>query len=166
MPVSDKTMERLLDAAIEIECKAAGIYQALSEQFAQIPGLSAFWQSLNQDETEHAAILKDTRMLLSQAQLSMQPSDKMWEDMVAIQRMMDQDPLAAVQTLDDAYELAHEMESSETNAIFRFLAAECIPSGVRKELVYAVLERHLKKLADFTGNFGDREWRQGIRKIS
>jgi rubrerythrin len=166
MPDPDKTIERLIEAAIAIECQAAGIYQTFSEQFTQVPGLSAFWQSLNKDEIEHAAILKDTRSLLTPEQLSTQPGDKMWEDITVIRRMMDQDPAAAVRTLDDAYELAHELESSETNAIFRFLAAECVPSGIRKELIHSVLERHLNKLTDFSQTFGDREWRRGIKKTS
>ena len=164
MPGSDKTIERLIEAAIDIECRAAAIYQTFSEQFTQVPGLSAFWQDLNKDEIEHAAILKDTGRLLTAEQLSAQPGDKMWEDIAAIRLMLDQEPVSAVNTLDDAYELAHELEFSETNAIFRFLAAECVPSGIRKEFVHAVLEQHLKKLADFTQSFGGRQWRRGIVK--
>ncbi len=164
MPDSDKTIDRLIEAAIDLECRAAGIYQTLSEKFAQVPGISAFWQGLNKDEIEHAAILKDTRSLLTPEQLSAKPDNKIWEDIAGVRRMLEQHPVEAIKTLDDAYELAHELESSETNAIFRFLADECVPSGIRKELAHSVLEKHLKKLADFTQNFGDREWRRKIQK--
>lgn len=158
----EKTIESLFKRAIEIEYKAAQIYEELSKMFPHVPGLAAFWQELHEDEIGHAKMLQETRELLASRQLMLQPDSKIWEDIAGIQHMLDQSLVAEVKTLDDAYELANEIESSEVNAIFQFLALECVPSDKRKVFVLSVIELHLKRLSDFSLNFGDRDWRRGV----
>jgi len=164
---SEKTIELLLEYAIEIEYKAAQIYGTLSKLFPHVPGLSDFWQGLKEDELGHVEALHETRKLLTPKQLLQDPGPKMWEDVIHIQLMLGQDLLAAVNTLDDAYELAHELEFSEVNAIFQFLAAECIPFDKRKRFIHSMIEQHQQKLSDFNQNFGNRDWRKriGIQRI-
>jgi Lhr-like helicase len=65
-------------------------------------------------------------------------------------------------TLDDAYELAHELEHSEVNAVFQFLATDFVPSEERTEYVVAAITRHQNKLMRFNQSHGSRQWRQGI----
>ncbi|MBN1506324.1 MAG: hypothetical protein JW955_05735, partial [Sedimentisphaerales bacterium] len=57
-----------------------------------------------------------------------------------------EDHLRQVQNLDDAYEMAHDLESSETNTIFRFFITEFLPD---KRIVTAILHHlseHVERL--------------------
>jgi hypothetical protein len=65
--------------------------------------------------------------------------------------------------LNDAYELAHELENSEVNSIFKFLTSELIPSDKQEEFIFSTIKQHQQKLLDFDRNFGDSEWRKGIK---
>jgi hypothetical protein len=159
---TEYTIENLLEYAIEIEYKAAHAYGTLSKLFPQVPGLTAFWQGLKEDELEHANILHETRNLMTPEQLLQDPGRKTWEDMGNLQLMLTKDLLAAVNTLEDAYQLAYDLEFSEVNTIFQFLTVECIPLGKTKQLINSMINRHLKKVSDFSRTFGDKDWRKGI----
>ena len=124
--------------------------------------LSDFWDELVKDEKRHATTLQDVKKLLTLEQLLTSSDKKMWDDVASIQRLLNKDLVGAIKTLDDAYELAHELEFSEVNAVFKFLAAELIPSEERKKFVVTEIKQHQQKLLDFSRNFGDRNWRKGI----
>jgi rubrerythrin len=158
----EETIELLFENAIEIEKKAAHIYERLSKLFSHVPGLYDFWGALVEDEKRHATTLQDVQKLLTPEQLLAHPDKKIWDDMASIQRLLSKDLIGAINTLDDAYELAHELEFSEVNAIFQFLAAEFVPSAERKKQVISEITQHQQKLLDFSRNFGDRNWRKGI----
>ncbi len=152
----------LFELAIEIEYKAAHIYERLSKLFSHVQGLSDFWDELVKDEKRHATTLQDVKKLLTPQQLLTHSDKKMWDNIASIQRLLSKDLVGAIKTLDDAYELAHELEFSEVNAIFKFLAAGFIPSDERKKHVVSEIKQHQQKLLDFSRNFGDRNWRKGI----
>lgn len=158
----ENTVELLLTYAIEIEYKAAQIYGTLSELFPQVPGLSAFWQGLKNDELAHVDILRQTQMQMTPEQLLRNPGSKTWKDLKNLQLLLSSDLLAEVNTLDDAYELAHDLEFSEVNTIFQYLTVDCIPSEKRKQLIKSTIGDHQKKISDFSRTFGDREWRRSI----
>lgn len=111
---------------------------------------------------QHANTLQDVRQSLTSEQL-LSPCDKeMWEKVVRIQRVLSVDLTASIKSLNDAYELAHELELSEVNVIFKLLATEFVPSEERKQFVVSEITQHQQKLVDFSRNFGDRDWRKGI----
>ena len=159
---SKETIGELFDRAIEIEHEAASIYTEFSRLFSHVPGLSAFWKGLVDDEMLHARTLEDVRKSLTPEQLLSPPDKEMWENVARIQRMLSKDLVGSIGSLDDAYELAHDLEFSEVNAIFKFLAAEFVPSQERNKFVISEIVQHQKKLSDFSRNFGDRDWRKGI----
>jgi hypothetical protein len=76
------------------------------------------------EEACHENRLAEWRASLSAARLS-QPADgrmlQMGETLLgtSVEELLD-----GVRNLDDAYETAHDLESSETNAIFRFFITE------------------------------------------
>ena len=76
--------------------------------------------------------------------------------------MLSKDLLAEVNTLEDAYKLAYDLEFSEVNTIFQFLTIECIPSERLKQLIHSMIDGHLKKISDFSRTFGDKELRKEI----
>ena len=158
----EETIELLFEHAIENEYSAAQIYKSLSKLFSHVPGLYDFWDGLVKDEIRHATILKDIQMLLTPEQLLTPADKKMWADVTKIQRKLSKDLVASVKTLDDAYELAHELEFSEVNTIFQFLAAEFLPPGERQKQVISEITIHQQKLFDLNRHFGDKNWRRGI----
>lgn len=165
---SGQTMDTVFAGAIEIEYKLAEIYGQFSRLFSHVQGLSAFWQGLSNDEVRHATSLRAARESLAPNHLLM-PCDKgVWDNVMRIQRILNKDLVGAINTVDDAYELAHDMEFSEVNVIFKFLTAEFVPSDERKQFVHSEIAQHQRKLLDFSLKFGDKAWRKGIgvRRIS
>jgi hypothetical protein len=67
-----------------------------------------------------------------------------------------------VRTLDDAYNLAHDLEFSEVNAIFKFLILDVVPCKQSDAFIEHMINDHLKKLIDFSKNYGDKNWRRSI----
>ncbi len=159
---SGQTMDTAFAGAIEIEYKAADIYGQFSRLFSNVQELSDFWQGLSNDEVRHATTLRAVRESLAPEQL-LNPCDKqVWDKVMRTQQMLKKDLVGAINTLDDAYEAAHDLEFSEVNVIFKFLAAEVVPSDERKQFVHSEITQHQSKLADFNLNFGDQAWRKGI----
>ena len=159
---SRETIEAIFERAIEIEHKAATIYTEFSQLFSHMPKITVFWQGMTEDEKRHMAALQDVRKSLTNEQLQ-SPCDKNISEKVAeIHRLLSKDLTASINNLDDAYELANELEFSEVNAIFKFLAAEFVPSEQRIQLVASEIKQHQQKLLDFFENFGDRNWRKEI----
>lgn len=159
---SKDTIEAIFECAIEIEYKAADIYKEFSQLFSHIPEISAFWQGLIEDEKQHADMLQDVRNSLTSEQL-LSPCDKeLLERVARIQRMLSKITIESINNLNDAYELAHELEFSEVNTIFKLLATEFVLSKERKQFVISEITEHQQKLVDFNRSFGDREWRKGI----
>ncbi len=163
-PIPEQTNEQLFELSIAIEHRASDFYQAFSIMFSHVSGLEAFWQVLINDELGHESILKEARKSLTSAQLQSQADDRMWKSIMRIRRWFTDDLVTSVRTLDDAYELAHQLEYSEINAIFEFLASEWMPAEKRKEIIHNIIEKHLNTLMSFSDLFGDKDWRSSINK--
>ncbi len=155
------TNEAIFEYAIEIEYKAADIYREFSQLFSHIHEIYAFWRELTEEEMQHADMLQDIRKSLTNEQLQ-SPCDKKLLDIVArIQHMLRGFFTESIKNLDDAYELAHELEFSEINVLFKLLATKFVSSEQQKKIVSKIM-LHQQKLMHFNQNFGDRDWRKGI----
>jgi rubrerythrin len=161
-PGSRPTLEDLFERAIEIEKTAAEVYATFSRWFSHVPRVSAFWRELNQDEIEHAETLGAIRDRLTPQQLSSAAEEGIWKAVHDIRNRLRKDWKGHVDTLDDAYDLAHELEFSEVNAVFRFLAVDVVPSEEREKFVVSQITQHQQKLLDFGQEFADRAWRRQI----
>jgi hypothetical protein len=75
---------------------------------------------------------------------------------------MNQDLLGSINSLKDAYELAHQLEYSEVNAIFEFLTVDAIPGNTERGFVRTHITMHQKRLTDFSENYSGKDWRQVI----
>jgi hypothetical protein len=116
------------------------------------------------DETCHENQLTEWRASMSAERLS-QPVDARMLQMGRKMLGTSVDELLGdVRNLDDAYETAHDLESSEINAIFRFFIAE-FPQDPR---VIAVLmqdlDEHAERLmTEFPARYGKRVERASVR---
>ena len=152
----------MFDHAIAIELRAAEIYRDFERFFSHRDDVAAFWADLHDDELKHAGILKDTLLSLSRSQLDEETSALMWEQVYHVYRNINKEDPAAVKNLDDAYEIAHQIEASEVNTIFRFLTLECFPSEFREAFISSEIMDHQKKLMDFKKIFGSKAMISGI----
>ena len=159
---SKDTIEAIFARAIGFEYKAADIFKEFSKLFSHIQEISSFWQELAEDEIQHAETLQNIRKSLTSEQL-LSPCDKEISMKVDItQCMLTAVSIASIRNLDDAYELAHELEFSEVNTIFKLMTTEFIHSQERRQFIVSQISEHQQKLVDFTHNFGDRDWRKEV----
>ena len=114
------------------------------------------------DEIEHIQELENSRKKITSENLSLPESPELFEKIKSGLRFSVPDMLGKVKNLDDAYEFSHELEYTEANAIFKFLATKFISSLERKNFVTGIITRHMKKLMDFSSRFGDSKIRKGI----
>ncbi|MBI9087113.1 MAG: hypothetical protein JEZ11_26200 [Desulfobacterales bacterium] len=157
-----KTLADLFRAAIALEEQAGAIYDQLSHRFAHVPEIHAFWKGMQADEIGHAEALETIRDSQTAADLSRRIDPKMWSEAVEINRFLSGDRVRMVETLDDAYMLAHEIEFSEVNAIFKFLAVKSVSLEARSDFVLSQIRQHQEKITSFNHTFGDRAWRRSI----
>jgi rubrerythrin len=111
----------LFEYAIAAEHYARELYREFERLFTADPRVAAFWQRYAAEETGHATWLERLlKQLPPETCNAPADSDKL-EAARRIIKVPLATALAGVETLEDAYQLAHELESSEINTIFQFL---------------------------------------------
>jgi len=162
VPSTPRTVADVFALAIEIEMKAARLYETLADLFVHEPAIAKFWGNLKNDEADHAAVLRRAVAELSSDTVSSNADQTIWNKLVEMSRRIDSCSPDDFKTLEDAYEIAHELEYSEVNGIFNLLASGLTSAETKVELVDVNIARHQNKLIDFTRTFGGRSWRQTI----
>jgi len=165
-PNAEKPVEDFILQAIEAENLAHDIYVQFSQMFFHIPGVSRFWQDLAYDEAKHAYTLKKTRQTLTTEQRSIPADPKLLCRLTNTIALLKRVSLDAVRTLDGAYEIAHELEFSELNYIFKCVVNDFMTQEEGEQFVVRTIDEHQRKLVDFTDHFGDRHWRRHIQARS
>jgi hypothetical protein len=163
-PGAEHDLEHLFELAVRIEHQASLLYETFSKMFSHIPELDAFWRTMIDEESAHERLLQDAWDLLSPAQLRSPADEKMMRAATHVRLLFSADLKEKIQTLDDAYELMHNLEYSEMNAIFQFLTSKWISPSKQHDLIHGVIEKHLEYLSSFGDRFGDRDWRMAIKK--
>ena len=159
---SEDTIERLFELSIAAEKTAGDFYAGLAQKFFHLPEVSEFWKGMAGDEEQHMRRLEAIRDSLTSSQLFV-PADRAVLDAVKnAVKFSVTEMLASVRNLDDAYELAHDLENSEVNTVFELLSTEFRPSRERKEFVRSQVKGHIIKLSNFFHAFGDDERRKSV----
>jgi rubrerythrin len=159
---SVNSFEAIFDSAISFECKAAEVYEEFSKLFAHIQEISSFWREFVKDEIQHADTLQNICNSLTSEEFLSPCNEEISRKIDITHRMLNEVSIASIVNLDDAYELAHELEFSEVNAIFTLLTTKFFSSEECQEFIVSQITKHQQKLIDFTRNFGDRDWRKEI----
>ena len=162
IPNPEQTVGYVIQHAIKAEYSAREIYLQLLQMFAHVPNVSKFWQDLASDEAKHAYTLLKVRRSLSDEQLATAADRQLLDSIASTTFFLNKVSLDTVETLDDAYEIAHEIEYSEVNHLFKCLVGHFITHKERIQIVLSEIHEHQQKLTDFTENFGDRAWRKQI----
>lgn len=151
------TYSELINAAIAAEDAAQKIYLAFKSKFLYRPDIAKFWQTMADDESEHAQILASIHGRVAVKDLAVLVDIQMAEKAYELQALRVQELIETVNNLNDAYEIAYDLESSEVNTIFNFLTIRFLSTDESYGIICSTIDRHLLRLAEFTRSFGDAE---------
>ncbi|MEN8126636.1 MAG: ferritin family protein [Planctomycetota bacterium] len=151
------TFSELINAAIAAEDAAQRVYLAFKAKFLNRMDVAEFWQAMADDESDHAQILASIHGRVPIEDLTMLVGVEMAEKAYELQGLNVQELIDSVSNLNDAYEIAYALESSEVNTVFNFLAIQFLSTDESYVIVSSTIDRHLLRLAEFTRTFGDAE---------
>ncbi len=157
------TLSDLFTLAIAAEDAALAFYRELARSFSSVPEVSRFWEDMMRDEAFHIQELTDIRNRLSDQQLR-EPADPsiMKKAKDGLQRFGEKLDLKNVTTLDDAYEIACELEYSEINVVVQAMITKLVPFAVKSDFILSQIREHVSKLDDFSKSISDPERRTAI----
>jgi rubrerythrin len=151
---NESTIARLLDLAIAAEKAAEELYRGLGTRFAHHEDVADFWREYADEEVMHAAWLERLRDSLAPERLSAPADPGVMEEAHRALQVPVKRRLQDVHNLEDAYQLAHELESSETNAVFGFLIGNFAGDKKTRAFLRSQLQDHIGKLIiDFPSQF-------------
>ncbi|RPJ52097.1 MAG: hypothetical protein EHM21_01060 [Chloroflexi bacterium] len=158
------TIAHLIELAIQGERMAETFYHKLAGKFSQHPDVAEFWKGYAAEENGHAHWLIRLRERAGEERLA-QPADP--EVLQLAERALAtpiEALLADVKTLQNAYEIANELEHSETNAVFEFLISYFAEDEQTQTFLRAQLSDHIGRLMiDFPKRLGTGTLRRGIQ---
>ncbi len=155
----DLTIGEILERAIRIEKRVADLYAIFSKRFSRAPGMSGFWSDLRRDEIGHMGELRVVYESLSAEKLKAPESRAISLSVHKAMASVEDNCLSKVKTLDDAYEIARDLEFSEINAIFEYLTMDLVSPSSRREMITYQVDEHQQKLIAFDKRYGDKSWR-------
>ena len=152
----------MFELAIRIEKSQQALYHKLSEMFSHLSDVSDFWKGMEKDEMYHAKTLEKIRGSLHPYQLLTPADPSILRKIKEVLNTPLKERMNSIKTLNDAYDLSHEIENSELNMIFEFLVKEFESSEETKKFALEEIDYHLDKLMKFPQTFGDIDWRKSI----
>ncbi len=161
------TVDELFDMSIAVEKATESLYRRFQAKFASQSDVERFWRAYAQAEVGHALWLERIRGTLNPAQLTA-PAD---EEIATSARRLLAFPverlLHEIKTLEDAYQLANELESGETNVIFEFLITHFAADAQAQSLIRSQLRDHIAKISTgFPARFKSSASRMAIKAAS
>ena len=151
------TLSELINAAIAAEDAAQKVYIGFKQKFSYRQDVADFWQALAEDESEHARILARVHGVVPVEDLTTMVDVDLAEMAYKLQGLNVEELIESVHNLNDAYEIAYKLESSEVNTVFNFLTIQFLPSDESYDIISSTIDRHLLRLAEFSRIFGDAE---------
>lgn len=160
------TLKQVLDAAIQIEQAAAGLYRRLHARFSHHPRSAALWEAMAADEDGHARFLREVEARSPGEILALPATAETVAKVLRVSRLSGQDLLSPIRTLRDAYDVAHQLESSEINAILEFLVTEALPGDFEPEFIRGHITAHQQRLTDFRQSTNPSTWTRVTARTS
>lgn len=163
-----ETVGKLFEYAIALERAVEGLYRELEKMFAHYPEVSLFWKHYADEEKGHAEYLERIKANVDGNRLSRQADDSMLQKVRRCLEEVSPTRLAKIKTLEDAHELATELENSETNAIFEFMIVNFSTDELTQshKFLRTQLSTHIARLEnEFPNPYKSRMARQGALVI-
>jgi rubrerythrin len=158
------TVAELFDLAIQCEQVCEKLYRELEMDFAHVPELSKFWDKYAREEAGHTRFLEGLRNESGEEKLSAFADVSAIERaQTALQASMEMG-LRKIDDLEDAYQLAVELENSETNTVFEFLITNYSTDKHSQRFLRSQLKNHVANLTlDFPSKFNSAVTRRGVK---
>jgi len=158
------TIAHLIELAIQGERLAETFYQKLAGRFSRHPDIVAFWKGYAEEENGHARWLIRLRERAGADQLNRPADPEVLQQAERALTVPIDDLVAGIKTLQDAYEVANELEHSETNMVFEFLISHFAEDAQTQTFLRAQLSEHVGRLMiDFPKRMGTGTLRRGIQ---
>lgn len=157
--MTEETVDTLFSLAIAAETAARDFYHGLVRKFAHAPRAARVWQEMLAGEEEHIHLLEQIRSTLPSERLQASADADVIRKIHSALKFSPQRTLQKIHTLDDAYEVAYELEHSEVNSVVEFIVNEYVEPGLRLQMVNHYLTAHIKRLQAL----GGANWRRSIR---
>jgi rubrerythrin len=162
----EPTVERLLEVAVELEEHARQVYDGLAERFAHVPEVAKFWRQYAAAEANHRKALEQLRASLPRGKAGQLVDASLLQSGQRLLAVSVEELLKPITDLDDAYELANELEASETNKVFEFLVRELASDPRVLEFLSADLQEHVEHIwKEFPSPYTNRENRRRVRVL-
>lgn len=142
------SIQALFGYALAAENYAEAIYLQFERMFAADPIVAAFWQRYAAEERGHARWVESLLAKLPEETRSAPADSEMLETACHMIATPLDKALAEIETLEDAYQLAHELESSEVNTIFEFLLTMFASDPQATQFAHNQLSDHATRLTE------------------
>lgn len=144
---------KIYEGFIGFEERSAELYLELSVRFVDNPALRWFWVEMAMEEKQHAGMLQHCREAgVFSGEL---PDQKQIERLDSLYRHLEARIAAPDLTLDDAFDAAIRLESSEINDVYSKLTAPIEgPAHVMRKKMELSVASHFEKLYDAAQTFG------------
>jgi hypothetical protein len=154
-PNSELVLGKIFEKAIETKKRVGQIYRQFARLFSHIPEVEDFWRKMNINQITHADWLKEIKESLTEEQILSLPEVELVLKTHSIKNLFDKHSKKEIGSLHDAYEVAHEIESSEVNNLFKMLSREFISSEKKKNFILAEIDEHRRQIMSFPEKFED-----------
>ena len=151
------TTSELINVAIAAENAARDIYLAFSRMFRHRSDIADFWRTMANDEEGHARVLARVHGLIPIEGLTCQVDARVADKAYQLQSIDIDAMIGTVKNLNDAYQTAYILESSEVNTVFNFLAINFLPRAESYNILSMYIDPHLLRLSEFALTFGNVE---------
>ncbi len=141
----EATVARLFELGIAAEDAAEEAYRELEKRFAHHPEIARFWARYAGEEKGHARQLQQLRDRATPEQLSAPVDPSLIHSLNDLLRSV-AEMSGRIQNLDEAYELANELEHSEINTVFEFLITHCSTDEKIQAFLKSLLQDHISRL--------------------
>jgi len=156
------TIGDLFDLVIENESKSEKLYQQFAELFSSYPDITKFWKSMAADETTHISLINQILRSLGNDYLRKTADPEEWNRATKTRNFLNSLDIQLINNLNDAFELAHELEYSEINTSFVYMTTELEYTEEKRDSIMARLLGHQKKIMSMKEKFGNPENRKRI----
>ncbi len=138
---------------IRLEDRSAEMYLELSVRWVDNPALRWFWVAMAMEEKQHAGMLQHCwEFGVFAGEL---PSREQFERLEALCSRLEKEIANPDLTLDDAFDLAIRLESSEINDVYSKLTAPIEgPAHVMRKKMELSVASHFEKLRSAARKFG------------
>jgi hypothetical protein len=143
---------KVYDGCISLEERSAAFYLELSVRFFGNPELSWFWVEMAMEEKQHAGMLQHCREAGVFA--SELPDKQQLERLNALFRRLEARLCEPKLRVDDAFEMAIELETSEINDVYGRLTAPIDgPAHVMRKKMELSVAGHFERLSQAASRF-------------